>query len=225
MAYMGRGQDVWRFLACFVVTFSSFASWSVPRSIPDQIDHIYISQQWPNRTADSPNLSSYYSLKTLLKLVAMNALKILCWDAKKSKNISLSVFSFSVGFQDLLFFTGHLWEVRRWLRSLSPKDGYGGSSNAFRSRSSGTRMECACRISDPKIFMPKPWKKSWEYCRALVLLSCQYAHFCWCVHSFWSKKRYMICWYCMIYDDVSRLYTDGGISSAWQGVVKVLLST
>ena len=100
---MGHGQDVWRFLACFFVTFSSFASWSVPQSSTGQIDHIYIIYMYIYRSSCSIALLIPQVSQILLKLVAINALKILCWEWCK-KSIS------KVLFRLLGSTVGHLWE-------------------------------------------------------------------------------------------------------------------
>ena len=157
-------------LVCFVVTFSSFASWSVPRSMPDQIDHIYIA------AVAQPHC---WFPKLIKLLFPQNVAQVGCNECPENSfvgmlKIYINVFRFFFRLWETSTVELVTFEKFGGDETLTrTKDGYGGSSNAFRSRSSGTRMECACRISDPKMRnMPKSWKKSWElswkYCRALV---------------------------------------------------------
>lgn len=65
--------------------------------------------------------------------------------------LSFGFFIFRLGFWIYCFSLVTFEKFGGHFAQHSTKDGYGSSSNAFRSRSSGTRMECACRVSDPKI--------------------------------------------------------------------------
>ncbi len=196
---------------------ASSYSYQCSAALPHEGSHIVAVAQ---RCWFPKFMSLLYPSKFAPQLGAMNGPKNPFWDAIY---IYISRFFFSSGSTNLLF-----WSPLRKGTAWLTKDGYGVSSNAFRSRSSGSRMECSCRILSKS--NAETMEETMEYhqifklLQALVLLSCQHAHV-WCVNSFRNKKRYMIFWYCIIYHNVIILHTDCGISSAWQRVVKVLLST
>ena len=121
------------------------------------------------------------------------------------KNISLfSVLIFSVGFQDLLFFTGHLWEVpggdfapshQGWLWWFLQCFSF-----AFEPHEDGM---CVSHLGPPKSSNAVlPWKKSWKIMEILQGTGSVFLSICsffWCVSTVSGARTdiwyFDIAWY------------------------------